>query len=158
MFEAYFHKQFSTGKENLTYKSTKNKSNTFTCTSLVECTSTELNNPSPGIHDVASRLFVPISRNNPTWDSYCICGGMLLFLQLTVSFNHSAGDWENMCTIANCVEKKNKKIEIVLLYVVPKNSKFGPAPGLSGTVPTTKYGAKIKRCLHNAISVAIVKT
>ena len=66
---------------------------------------------------------------------------MLFFLQLTVGSNHSVGDWKNMYTIANCVKKKNKKLEIVLLYVVPKNSKFGPAPGLSGKVPTTKYGA-----------------
>jgi hypothetical protein len=134
MFETYFHVHFARGDKDSALKVGKK---VVTCSSLVECSNSELAAPTAGVHDRRDTLYVPIARNNPTWDSYFILGDgkspIVVFLQLTVAATHSAGDWHDMRRVANFV---SKSAAVHLVYVVPKNSTMKTAPPLENSVPT----------------------
>eukprot|EP00760_Papus_ankaliazontas_P024105 PhM_4_TR2120/c1_g1_i6/m.3162 len=138
MFEAYFHLTFSSNQVQLTYGGA-----TFSCLKMRECTPAELSNPTTGTYDQVGTLYVPFARNNPTWDSYFVSNTVppkLVFLQLTVGSEHRSGKWCDLHRVANLVQATHGKLEVLLLYVVPKNSEMTTAPGFDTEgFPTTKY-------------------
>ena len=150
MFEAYFHVQFADSKETMTINGT-----VVCCTSMIECTSDEIGTPVAGTHDKALVLYVPIARNNPTFDSYFIvvvgATPILVFLQLTVGTTHRRGKWSDMQTIAAFVTSSFKtKIEVFIVYVVPKNSTMAVAPAISNKPKTAHRYVKVQEAVIKA--------